>query len=85
MTGGIRRNAGHDAPPAQPRTPASEARFCVGCGTPLTGRKQRFCSDRCRMRHRRTARAARRQCLLANLRQALSALEAELATEEVPE
>ena len=69
----------------QPRTPASEARFCVGCSTPLTGRKQRFCSDRCRMRHRRTARAARRQCLLANLRQALSALEAELATEEVPE
>jgi predicted nucleic acid-binding Zn ribbon protein len=37
----------------QPRTTASEGQSCERCGKPLTGRKLRYCSDRCRMQNRR--------------------------------
>ena len=63
------------------RTTASDGRFCEQCGRPLTGRKERWCSDRCRMRVRRADEAARQRELLGNMRQALSALEAELVPE----
>ncbi len=63
------------------RTTASEGPFCERCGQPLTGRQERFCSDRCRMWARRADEATRRRELLATMRQALSALEEELAPE----
>lgn len=35
---------------------AIEGRFCAVCGNPFSPRRQNgFCSDRCRMRHRRAA------------------------------
>lgn len=60
------------------RTTAFSGRSCNQCGRPLTGRKQRFCSDRCRMQDRRAKENRRRSDLLNRLRQAVSELEREL-------
>ena len=38
------------------QTTASAGRSCAQCGCPLTGRKERFCSDACRMRRGRRDR-----------------------------
>ena len=65
----------------QPRTTASEGAFCDQCGRRLTGRKARFCSDRCRMRMRRTIEEERRRDLMNELHRAVRAVEVELLRE----
>ena len=60
------------------RTTASEERSCEHCGRGLTGRKQRFCSDRCRMKDRRAREDERRSDLLARLKGAVNDLENDL-------
>jgi len=37
-------------PASESRTTASGDHSCEQCGKPLSGRKERFCSDGCRMR-----------------------------------
>lgn len=65
----------------RPRTTASEGASCDRCGRPLTGRKQRFCSDRCRMRARRTIDEERRRDLMNELHRVVRAVEVELLRE----
>jgi predicted nucleic acid-binding Zn ribbon protein len=60
------------------RTTASDGRSCEQCGRPLTGRKERFCSDRCRMAVRREQERARVDELLRRLEGDLNALREEL-------
>ncbi len=60
------------------RATASEGPSCEQCGVPLRGRKERFCSDRCRMRLRRETTVNRRHELVRQLREAVMAVEAEL-------
>jgi predicted nucleic acid-binding Zn ribbon protein len=62
----------------QPRTTASNGHSCEQCGRSLTGRKQRFCSDRCRMRARRQEQAARVNELLTTIEESVTALRGEL-------
>jgi predicted nucleic acid-binding Zn ribbon protein len=64
------------------RTTASSAPSCATCGRPLTGRKTRFCSDRCRMRDHRAASAARVAALLAIIDRSTTALRVELLGDE---
>jgi hypothetical protein len=59
------------------RMTASEQASCEHCGRPLTGRKQQFCSDRCRMAARRDIRAERIRGLLNIIRTTTDAIEAE--------
>ena len=66
---------------SEARTTASDGRFCDGCGCPLKGRKKRFCSDRCRMRARRTRQAMRIAVWLASMEKAIAALKHELLNE----
>jgi len=42
---------------ADGRRSASEGRSCEHCNRPLTGKKERFCSDACRMAWRREREA----------------------------
>ncbi len=65
----------------EPRTTASDGRCCQSCGRPLTGRKERFCSDRCRMRDRREREQARVDELLRRLKDDVDALREELVGE----
>ena len=60
------------------RTTASEGHSCEQCGAVLKGRRQRFCSDRCRMRDRRREQQARLNELLAAIEQSVTALRQEL-------
>ncbi len=60
------------------RTTLSQGPSCARCGVPLQGRKERFCSDRCRMRPRRETTVNRRHELVRQLREAVMAVEAEL-------
>ena len=64
----------------EPRTTA-EGRPCVGCDSPLRGRKERFCSDRCRMQYRRAAEVERRRELLNQLQGIVSQVRQEFAGE----
>ena len=64
--------------PAEPRTTASEGPSCDHCGRPLRGRKQRFCSDRCRMRDRRYALRLKRLALLDTIEAAVQDLRNDL-------
>jgi hypothetical protein len=57
-----------------PRTTAS----CQHCGRPLTGRKERFCSDRCRMRVRRDDQSRRIAARLRSMEEAIEGLKDEL-------
>lgn len=58
----------------QSRRSASESLSCEHCGRPLTGRKERFCSDRCRMRDRRDLEHRRRLELLNTIDAAVEEL-----------
>jgi predicted nucleic acid-binding Zn ribbon protein len=62
----------------QSRRSALESRSCEWCGRPLTGRKERFCSDRCRMRDRREQERKRVDGLLQRLESGVHALRDEL-------
>lgn len=66
------------------RTTAFESQPCEQCKRPLTGRKQRFCSDACRLRHRREQDRARLGELLHRLESDLHALREELVGEVEP-
>ncbi len=65
----------------EPRTTAQERRSCVGCHSPLRGRQERFCSDRCRMQHRRAEEGERRRDLLDRLQGIVSQVRQEFAGE----
>jgi hypothetical protein len=65
-------------------TTAVENRPCDHCGRHLTGRKERFCSDRCRMRDRRNRDQARIDELLQRLEDGLDALREELTRAREP-
>jgi predicted nucleic acid-binding Zn ribbon protein len=68
----------------QGRTTASEGHSCERCQKPLSGRKERFCSDACRMAARRQLRALRVQQLLAELEAAVDGLRVELEGHHEP-
>jgi hypothetical protein len=84
-TKGVSRDvaeAAHDRDSGpKPVTTAFADRSCGTCGRPLTGRKEKFCSTRCRMRAYRAARQQKRRGLLERLRQTLTELERELFDE----
>jgi predicted nucleic acid-binding Zn ribbon protein len=63
---------------SESRTTASAGRSCEQCGKPLAGRKERFCSDGCRMRDRRQEQAARIDELLTTIEESVTALRGEL-------
>lgn len=73
-----------DDPGPEPRTTAFEGPSCESCGRRLTGRKRRFCSDRCRMRDSRHGQQRRRLDLLKTIGAALEALREELVGEVKP-
>lgn len=52
----------------------SEGRWCAGCDVPLQGRRRQcqYCSDRCRVRARRSSQMHRLQDVLEALDQALA-------------
>ena len=56
------------------RTTAFSGPSCEECGRVLTGRKTRFCSDRCRMRDRRRHQQLRRLDLLDTIMSAVADL-----------
>jgi predicted nucleic acid-binding Zn ribbon protein len=57
------------------RTSGSEGEFCQECGAPVTGRRRNgFCGDRCRMRHRRARKRARVRELFSLAEETLSTL-----------
>lgn len=56
------------------RTTASMGHPCEWCSKGLTGRKQRFCSDACRMQHRRLHQRELVDRLLAGLESGLADL-----------
>jgi predicted nucleic acid-binding Zn ribbon protein len=62
------------------QTTASE-HTCGECGQPLTGQKERFCSDKCRMRAHRAAQEANRRALIAKVKQSVDELEEALFKE----
>jgi hypothetical protein len=66
-----------DRGPESRRAPL-EGHSCEWCEGPLTGRKLRFCSDRCRMRHRRKEQAARINGLLRTIEESVASLRGEL-------
>ena len=66
---------------AEPRTTAFAGPSCEHCNRPLTGRKEKFCSDRCRMQERRAADRNRQGLLLARIKESVRALERELLGE----
>ena len=67
-----------DVEALQPRTTASSGQSCEQCTRPLTGRKERFCSDRCRMRHQRDRDRRKRSELLDALSAAVEQLRREV-------
>jgi predicted nucleic acid-binding Zn ribbon protein len=66
------------------RGPETRTTACAGqcrlCGRPLTGRKQRFCSDACRMAARRERQQHRGLELLNTIVGAVEELRADLGT-----
>ena len=60
------------------RRSASNGRLCEQCVRELTGRKERFCSDRCRMRRHRAKQAAHRGNLISTLEQTVAAVKDDL-------
>ena len=62
----------------EPRTTASPGQPCERCSRPLNGRKQRFCSDKCRMKAHRQQQAARVTSLINAIEESAKALKAEL-------
>jgi hypothetical protein len=66
------------------RTTASDDRSCERCGRLLSGRKERFCSDSCRMATRREEECARVEKLLQRLDDDLGALRQEQLGEALP-
>lgn len=67
----LTRTTGFDAP--------SAGRSCRRCGHEIRGRRKNgYCSDRCRMRDNRERDAERRRGLVAQLREAVAAVEREL-------
>jgi hypothetical protein len=63
--------------PEDPTT-ASGDHPCGQCRRALAGRKRRFCSDRCRMRHRRIDQLFQRTKMLAKLYEAVDQIALEL-------
>jgi predicted nucleic acid-binding Zn ribbon protein len=59
------------------RRSASEG-HCEQCGDPLDGKQERFCSDACRMRHRRDEERRRRLGLLDTIETAIKKLRDEV-------
>ena len=62
----------------EPRTTPSEEPSCDWCGRPLTGRREHFCSDRCRMRNVRHVQRLKRLGLLDTIEAAVQDLRNEL-------
>jgi predicted nucleic acid-binding Zn ribbon protein len=60
------------------RRSASKALFCERCQAPLTGKKDRWCSDACRMADRRQRQAARLRDLITIIETSVAALRSEL-------
>jgi hypothetical protein len=82
----VSREMGPDLPSVEGRGPearttASSGLSCATCGRRLTGRKQRFCSDRCRMQARRAASAARLTHLLTTIERATTELRTAMHTQ----
>ncbi len=67
---------------AAARTSASCEPSCRWCGDAIGGRRRNgFCSDRCRMRAGRAARASRVEAHLADIDHAVATLRRELRSE----
>ena len=66
--------------PVETRTPGSERRSCRWCAGEIRGRRQKFCSDRCRMQNRRAERAARIEEWLVTIDESVRRLRRELAS-----
>jgi len=66
---------------SEARTTPFAGRSCEGCGKPLTGRKQHFCSDHCRMQARRAEQASRIAAWLGSMEEAIAGLKDELLNE----
>jgi predicted nucleic acid-binding Zn ribbon protein len=69
---------------SESRRSASKGVLCERCGEPLTGNKERWCSDRCRMRDRRDEERRRRMDLLDIISAAVKELRAELVRRVEP-
>jgi predicted nucleic acid-binding Zn ribbon protein len=78
------RPSGAAAHPDAPegRTTAFAGPSCAWCGNALAGRKERFCSDRCRMRSIRAAQRQRRVTLINTISDAVSELRQELGGDD---
>jgi hypothetical protein len=63
---------GDEATCPKSRTTAFLSRSCERCGKGLTGRKKRFCSDRCRIRFRRAKELTGLKHLIARLQDAVN-------------
>lgn len=74
----VHETAGAEDRGPEPRTTASGQASCERCGRPLTGRKERFCSDACRMAVRREQQQHRRMDLLNAIGAAVEELRADL-------
>lgn len=70
--------------PAETEPTVSSARLCNTCKAPLTDRRPqaRFCSDRCRVRHRRDVSQRRRLDLLDVMAVAVAQLRADLGCDD---
>jgi hypothetical protein len=73
---------GADVRGPETRTTAFLGQSCERCGVELTGRKTRFCSDRCRMAVRRERRAERIRERFLDVEQSLAALRDEVEASE---
>lgn len=74
--------AGSAAPETRPetRTTGSQDGLCRRCGASIKGRRRnRFCSDKCRMATRRECDGLRRREAVARLKEAVVAVEGELS------
>ena len=61
---------------------APQERLCQECGHELSGRKQHFCSDKCRMRHFRDVRHKHLRTVFDAIYHMLEELEIELLIAE---
>jgi hypothetical protein len=64
----------------QPRTTACERGSCAQCGRALTGRKEKFCSDACRMRNCRIEHQAELAQLFQDLTRTVEMLREKVLT-----
>ncbi len=68
---------------AEGQTSAFSGCSCRQCGGPISGRRRNgFCSDCCRLRHRRAARRNRIDALLTTLQVTVTLLRRELIPDE---